>query len=42
MVSGSDDKTVRVWDNATGQLTRTLEGHSEKVSGDCGEMDGMM
>ena len=26
-VSGSNDKTLRVWDVATGSLTRTIEGH---------------
>jgi len=31
-VSGSDDKTLKVWDAATGQVTRTLIGHSDAVS----------
>ncbi|KAH9203604.1 hypothetical protein DL95DRAFT_529580 [Leptodontidium sp. 2 PMI_412] len=31
VVSGSDDKTVRLWDTATGALLRTLEGHSDWV-----------
>jgi len=31
IVSGSDDKTVRVWDAATGSLQQTLEGHSDPV-----------
>jgi WD40 repeat protein len=30
-VSGSDDKTVRLWDAATGALQQTLEGHSSWV-----------
>ena len=30
-VSGSDDKTLRVWDLDTGQCIRTLEGHTGKV-----------
>jgi len=34
IVSASDDKTLRVWDAATGQSLRTMEGHTEKVS-DC-------
>ena len=28
VVSGSDDRTVRVWNKETGELVRTLEGHS--------------
>ena len=28
VVSGSDDKTVRLWDAATGAALQTLEGHS--------------
>lgn len=31
LVSGSDDKTVRVWDAETGALQRTLEGHTGSV-----------
>ena len=29
VVSGSYDKTVRVWNKETGELVRTLEGHSD-------------
>ncbi|KAH7398126.1 putative wd40 repeat pf20 [Cadophora sp. MPI-SDFR-AT-0126] len=32
IVSGSDDRTVRLWDAATGALLQTLEGHSDLVS----------
>jgi WD40 repeat protein len=32
VVSGSDDKTVRLWDAATGAALQTLEGHSGAVS----------
>ena len=31
-VSGSDDKTLKVWDLESGQVLRTLEGHSGGVS----------
>jgi predicted NACHT family NTPase len=30
-VSGSSDKTVRLWDTATGASLQTLEGHSDSV-----------
>jgi WD40 repeat protein len=29
VVSGSEDKTLRVWDLATGQSVMTLKGHTE-------------
>ena len=32
VVSGSDDKTVRVWDAATGKEVQKLEGHSDYVT----------
>jgi WD40 repeat protein len=31
VVSGSQDRTVKVWDAQTGQETLTLKGHSEPV-----------
>ncbi|KAJ3015643.1 UNVERIFIED_CONTAM: POC1 centriolar protein A [Siphonaria sp. JEL0065] len=31
VVSGSDDKTVKLWDTRTGECTRTLEGHTSYV-----------
>ncbi|KAJ6068068.1 uncharacterized protein N7446_005105 [Penicillium canescens] len=31
LASASSDKTVRIWDTATGQCTSTLEGHSDMV-----------
>jgi hypothetical protein len=32
VVSGSDDKTLRVWDPATGECLRRLEGHRGRVT----------
>ena len=32
IVSGSDDNTVRIWDAATGELLRTLVGHTSQVN----------
>ena len=40
VVSGSDDKTVRVWDVSTGQCEATWEGHSEWVNSVCFSPDG--
>jgi WD40 repeat protein len=31
LASGGADRTIRIWDAATGQLLRTLEGHTEEV-----------
>ncbi|KAI0525834.1 hypothetical protein F5B22DRAFT_641992 [Xylaria bambusicola] len=31
LASGSDDKTIKIWDAATGSLQQTLEGHSPTV-----------
>ena len=31
VASGSDDKTLRLWDVASGQLVATLEGHTDYV-----------
>jgi WD40 repeat protein len=32
VVSGSRDKTVQLWDAATGAALQTLEGHSDLVT----------
>ena len=40
IASSSDDKTVRVWDAATGMLLRTLEGHSSSVESVAWSPDG--
>ena len=31
VVSGSLDKTLKVWDVATGECVATLQGHSDRV-----------
>ena len=31
VASGSSDKTLRLWDVASGQLVATLEGHTDYV-----------
>src|SRR5271154_4444846 len=31
LASGSNDRTVRVWNTATGQVKQTLKGHSNSV-----------
>ena len=40
VVSGSYDKTVRLWDAATGRALQTLEGHSSGVSSVAFSPDG--
>jgi WD40 repeat protein len=40
VVSGSGDKTVRLWDTATGALLQTLEGHSDYVNSVAFSLDG--
>ena len=40
VVSGSSDKTVRVWDAVTGECEQTLEGHSDAVTSASFSPDG--
>ena len=40
IVSGSEDKTVKVWEAATGSLQRTLEGHLSYVTSVAFSPDG--
>jgi WD40 repeat protein len=40
LVSGSDDKTVKHWDVASGKLLRTLAGHSDRVKSVAFSPDG--
>jgi WD40 repeat protein len=40
VVSGSGDRTVRLWDAATGALQQTLEGYSDSVSSVAFSPDG--
>jgi WD40 repeat protein len=39
-VSASRDRTLKVWDLETGSVLRTLEGHSDSVSGVAVTPDG--
>jgi WD40 repeat protein len=40
VVSGSSDKTVRLWDTVTGAALQTLEGHSSSVNSVAFSFDG--
>ena len=42
LVSGADDKTLKVWDLGSGECKRTLQGHSEPVSSCAIAPDGLM
>ena len=41
LVSASYDKTIKIWDAATGTHLRTLEGHSKSVSSMAFSPDGL-
>ena len=41
VVSGSTDKTVRIWDAVTGECEQTLEGHSLEVTSASFSPDGL-
>lgn len=40
IVSGGEDKTLKVWHLETGELIRTIEGHSEEVTAAAISLDG--
>ena len=40
LATGSDDRTVRIWDTATGRLCATLAGHRARVTGMAVAPDG--
>jgi WD40 repeat protein len=42
VASGSSDRTVRLWDPATGAVRRTLEGHSDAVRAVAFSPDGRL
>ena len=40
VISGSGDKTVKIWDRTTGECVSTLEGHSDYVTAVAVSPDG--
>jgi WD40 repeat protein len=40
MASGSDDKTIIIWDLATGKVLKTLQGHTWKITSVSWSIDG--
>ena len=41
LASGSDDRTVKLWDVGSGTCVKTLAGHIQRVSSVC-EVGGML
>jgi WD40 repeat protein len=41
LASGSNDTTVRIWDGATGQCLRILDGHSQWIKSVAWSPDGL-
>ena len=41
-LSGSEDKTLRLWDVETGRCLRTYEGHTDGVKSVCLSSDGRL
>ena len=42
LASGSEDRTVRVWETATGECVATLKGHTDLVNSVCSLGDGRL
>jgi WD40 repeat protein len=40
LASGSDDKTIKIWDLKTNSLLNTLEGHTDSINSVCFSKDG--
>ena len=41
-VSGADDKVIKVWNNATTQISQVQEGHSAPINDLCISQDGRL
>jgi WD40 repeat protein len=40
LLSGSEDKTIRLWDLVTGKPMQVFEGHTSEVTGVAFSVDG--